>query len=56
MVQLTYTAELANEYGVSINDNALKSLKLSNVNMFTYRFMGFGGRITAIPYLVPWYE
>ncbi len=52
----SYTAKLANEYGVSINDNALKSLKLSNVNMFTYRFMGFGGRITAIPYLVPWYE
>ncbi|MHB1687284.1 MAG: peptidylprolyl isomerase [Ignavibacteriaceae bacterium] len=52
----SYTAGLANEYGITINDNALKSLKLTDVNMFTYRYMGFGGRITAIPYLVPWYE
>ena len=52
----SYTQTLANQYGVNINDQALKALKLTDVNMFTYRFMGFGGRITAIPYLVPWYE
>jgi len=52
----SYTESLANQYGVKIYDNTLKSLKLSNVNMFTYRYMGFGGRITAIPYLVPWYD
>ncbi len=53
------TAELANKYGVEIDMNSLKNLKVSNVNMFTHRFMGFGGRIAAAPFtnsLYSWYE
>ncbi len=52
----SYTVSLAKQYGFKIFDNTLKDLKLSNINMFTYRYMGFGGRITAVPYLVPWYD
>lgn len=52
----SYTKELAKKYKVEINEPAVSNLKLTSVQMFTYRFMGFGGRITAVPYTTPWYE
>jgi parvulin-like peptidyl-prolyl isomerase len=50
------TKALAKKYGITINESSISNLKLTNVQMFTYRFMGFGGRITAVPYTKPWYE
>lgn len=51
-----YTKELAKKYKVQLNESAVSKLKLTNVQMFTYRYMGFGGKITAVPYTKPWYE
>ncbi len=53
------TADLAKKYGIEIDFTSLQSLKLSNINMFTHRFMGFGGKIAATPFtnsLYEWYE
>ena len=50
------TAELANKYGVSINNRLLNSIKVNNLNMLVYRYMGFGGRILAFPITPPFYE
>lgn len=47
------TAELANKYGVEVNDQLLKSITPSNLSMVVYRYMGFGGRILAVPYSAP---
>jgi len=49
-----YIAGLAEKYKVSIDDDVLKNIKVINIPMFTYRYIGFGGRITALPYLGTW--
>lgn len=51
-----YVAGLSDKYGVSVNYEALKRLSVVNIPMFTYKYVGFGGKITAMPYLGPWYE
>ncbi len=50
------TTELAEKYGVTINEKALKNLKVENLNMYTFRYMGFGGKINAVPLPMPLYE
>lgn len=50
------TTELAVKYGVSIDTGALKELKVNNLNMYTFRYMGFGGKINAVPLPMPLYE
>lgn len=50
------TAELANNYKVTINEDLLKSLKVLNAQMIVFRHMGFGGRILAVPYTSPFYK
>ncbi|MGE5362642.1 MAG: peptidylprolyl isomerase [Bacteroidota bacterium] len=50
---VNYTAALADQYGVSINEDALKNMPVNNITMFAYRYMGFGGRITAVPMMSP---
>ena len=50
------TVELAQDYGFSINRKLLNSIKVSQVEMLVYRYLGFGGSITAVPYLHPFYE
>jgi foldase protein PrsA len=52
----SYTVKLAQKYGVKINDSALKNLNVTTIQMFTSRYLGFGGRIAAVPYTTPWYE
>ncbi|MFC2084568.1 peptidyl-prolyl cis-trans isomerase [Bacteroidota bacterium] len=47
------TAGLANSYGVNVNKNLLKAIKVANLSMIVYRYMGFGGRILAIPLTTP---
>ncbi|MCX8056700.1 MAG: peptidylprolyl isomerase [Ignavibacteria bacterium] len=52
-------AQLAQKYVKNINIDLLKSIKVSNLNMFVYRYMGFGGKMTAVPIISPyvsWYE
>ena len=48
-----YTVSLAKKYGVDINLPVLEKIKVTNINMFGYRFLGFGGRITAAPLMAP---
>jgi hypothetical protein len=43
------TVEFAEKYGVTVNQNLLKSLKVKNLQMLVYKYMGFGGRILAFP-------
>ncbi len=53
------TAELASKYGVNIDENELKSIKVTDLSMVVYRYMGFGGRILAVPFTntyVDWVE
>lgn len=50
-----YIAKLADKYRFSINDKIFKNTKVLDIPMFTYKYIGFGGRITAMPYLGPWY-
>lgn len=52
-VMTNYTVHLAQKFGVDIDSNVLDQIKVTNVNMFGYRFLGFGGRITAVPLLAP---
>lgn len=52
-------ANLAQKYIKNINLELLKSIKVSNLNMFVYRYTGFGGKMTAVPIISPyisWYE
>lgn len=52
-------SQLAQKYVKNINIELLKSIKVTNLNMFVYRYMGFGGKITAVPIISPyvsWYE
>jgi parvulin-like peptidyl-prolyl isomerase len=51
-----YTAKLAIKYNLNINPENVLSLRLTEVPLFTYRYMGFGGRITAVPFTTPWYH
>jgi hypothetical protein len=45
-----YNARLALKYGVKINDDVLKDIENSYLNMIVVRYMGFGGEIYAVPY------
>lgn len=40
---------LTRKYGVEINQGLLNSIKVTPIQMFTIRTMGFGGRMTAVP-------
>jgi len=43
------TVKLANKYGVKVNEKYLYNIDLTNYNMMVYRYMGFGGRLLAVP-------
>jgi parvulin-like peptidyl-prolyl isomerase len=43
------TVKLANKYGVTVNEKLLFNLPVTNYNMLVYRYMGFGGRLLAVP-------
>ncbi len=51
-----YTARLALKYNVTIDEEILSTIELSELNMFTYRLIGFGGKIAAMPVTIPVYE
>ena len=49
------TVDLANKYGVSVNEELLKSIKVLNTTTIVYRNFGFGGRLLAVPMTMPNY-
>lgn len=54
-----YVANLAQKYIKNINYEMLHKIKVSSLNIFSYRFMGFGGRISAVPLInryTSWYD
>ncbi|MCF8432690.1 MAG: hypothetical protein K9G34_12130 [Melioribacteraceae bacterium] len=47
------TVELAKKYDIKINTSLLKSLEVTNINVFAMRVMGFGGKTLAVPMSAP---
>jgi parvulin-like peptidyl-prolyl isomerase len=43
------SVELANNFGVDVNDAALSSVEVLNTTTVVYRYFGFGGRLLAVP-------
>ncbi len=50
------TALWAKKYGIKINDELLKSLKVTRINSYIIKMFGFGGRIGAVPITPPFYK
>lgn len=50
------TVDLANKYSVSVNENLLKQVKVTNLSILVYRYYGFGGRTLAVPLTPPFIE
>ena len=50
------TVKLANKFGVTINTGELNDIKFSNMKMFVVHYLGFGGRIAAVPVTAPFYK
>ncbi len=50
------TISLAKKYKISVDKQLLKKVETSEINTFTYRFIGFGGKIAAFPITIPMYE
>jgi hypothetical protein len=50
------TIELANKYSVEINKELLESLEVTNTTSVFYRYLGFGGRLLAVPMTIPNYN
>lgn len=48
-----FTISLANKYGIGLNYPALDAIEVTTVNSVGYRFLGFGGRIVAVPIVAP---
>ncbi len=46
---INYTAKLADKYNVEINKVLFNQIKLLDLKTYAFRYMGFGGRITAVP-------
>ncbi|MBI2427740.1 MAG: peptidylprolyl isomerase [Ignavibacteriales bacterium] len=44
-----YIGTLAKKYGVTLNEANLRKTSTSTSSMFTWRHIGFGGRIVAVP-------
>ena len=49
------TVELANKYGVTVNQETLESINVLNTTTVVYRYFGFGGRLLAVPMTLPNY-
>jgi hypothetical protein len=50
------TIEYAKKYSFDIDDQVLNNLVPSELNTFTYKLIGFGGRIAAFPITIPMFE
>jgi peptidyl-prolyl cis-trans isomerase C len=47
------TVELADKYGVSIDEEVLNTTQVLNTTTVVYRYFGFGGRLLAVPMTIP---
>jgi foldase protein PrsA len=50
------TAELALKYKITIDEKLLNETEVRQLNTFTYRLIGFGGKIAALPITIPVFE
>jgi hypothetical protein len=50
------TIKLADKYGITLSEDFLYSESYSDVNLFVHKYMGFGGRIAAVPIVTPFYN
>ena len=50
------TIEYSKKYSFQTYDQVIDELELSELNTFTYKLIGFGGRIAAFPITIPMYE
>jgi len=48
-----FTYGLAVKYGVSLNLENLEQIKVTSLPSFGMRFLGFGGKMTAVPIIAP---
>ncbi len=48
-----YTVKLAQKFGMVINGPVLRQIPVTHVNAFGFRYLGFGGRLTAAPLMTP---
>jgi len=46
-------AAMARERGVDVYSDRLKKIQVTRVPMMTFRILGFGGRMLAVPFVVP---
>ena len=46
-------ADLSKQLGVDVYADRLKMIKVTAVPMMTYRILGFGGRMLAVPFVNP---
>lgn len=53
---IKYSVDLAHKYGITINQNALNAATVTNLNSVIYRYIGFGGKITAVPMMTPFVD
>lgn len=53
------TIEFAKKHGVSIDESLLYNTSIKNLSMYVIQYMGFGGKLPAVPSTTPfikWYE
>lgn len=50
------TVELAEKYGITINENLLNKIEVTEIPTLIYRFYGFGGQTVAAPFANSFYE
>ena len=50
------TVQLAKEIGVTINEKVFKQTEVTPIKMFAVRYLGFGGKIAALPLTIPLYD
>jgi parvulin-like peptidyl-prolyl isomerase len=48
-----FTYNLSVKYGVSLDLNLLEEIKVTTLPSFGIRYLGFGGKVTAVPLLAP---
>lgn len=51
-----YTAGMASKLNLEINTEQFDKIKISNINALVFKHLGFGGKITAVPLLTPFFE
>ena len=48
-----FTYKLAVKFGVSLNLDLIEQIEVTSVPSFGMRFLGFGGKVTAVPLIAP---